>query len=148
MAMDTRPDPLQFYETAHWRVVLNTNQTYLGRSVVLLKRPCGQLADVTDAEFSELLTVIRKLEHVFHSVLGATMFNWSCLMNFAYRDTVPNPQIHWHLVPRYDHTVEFAGRSFSDPNFGNRSKDDITTLPDGVLPELRNTLIKNLQPGQ
>lgn len=47
------------------------------------------------------------------------MFNWSCLMNFAYRNDPPDPQVHWHFRPRYKHPVDFAGEKFEDRAFGS-----------------------------
>lgn len=96
------------------------DQTYFGRCVVVLKRKCGDLADVTNEEMIDLLeNVVRKLESAFRKAFGATMFNWACLMNNAYQEKPPDPQVHWHLRPRYDRIVEFEGETFVDSDFGH-----------------------------
>jgi diadenosine tetraphosphate (Ap4A) HIT family hydrolase len=30
----------------------------------------------------------------------------------------PEPHLHWHFIPRYNHPVNFAGHTFEDPHFG------------------------------
>lgn len=107
------------FETSYWQIKLMNEQMYLGRCVVVLKRSCGDLAGLTNEETLDFLVVVRKMEGLLRKTFNATMFNWSCLMNAAYRETPPNPQVHWHFRPRYDHLVEFAGEVFKDPNFGH-----------------------------
>jgi hypothetical protein len=47
------------------------------------------------------------------------MFNWSCYMSHAYREHPASPHVHWWAVPRCARPVEFAGRTYDDPHFGN-----------------------------
>ncbi len=58
---------------------------------------------------------------------GATMVNFSCLRNWAFRSVAPeppllegrpNPHVHWHVAPRYASTVVFGGEEFIDRRFG------------------------------
>ncbi len=111
------PDNVIF-ETEYWNVFLSDEQTYLGRAVIELKRVSPNLSDVTEAEFADLHEVIKKYESAAAKAFGATMFNWSCLMNNAYQKKPPTPHVHWHCRPRYDHEVTFEGETFIDPNFG------------------------------
>jgi len=116
------PAPPNFtfvHEAALWRVVLPLNQCLLGRCVVSLKRHCGDLAELTPDELLDWLQVVNVLEPALRAAFGVTMFNWSCYMNFAYRETPPNPHIHWWAVPRYAHPVVLGGWTFEDPDFGS-----------------------------
>jgi len=106
------------YETKYWIVFLALDQSYLGRCVVVLKRHCGDLAELTQEEWLDFSEIVKKLESALKKSFDATMFNWTCLMNHAYRNNPPNPHVHWHLRPRYNHDVEFAGLTFKDPDFG------------------------------
>jgi diadenosine tetraphosphate (Ap4A) HIT family hydrolase len=109
-----------FFETKHWFVVLADEQTYLGYCVVILKRrDCGDLALVTEEELLDFRVMVETLQNAFRKAFGATMFNWSCLMNNAYQEAEPKPHVHWHVKPRYDRPVVFAGEVFEDPNFGH-----------------------------
>jgi diadenosine tetraphosphate (Ap4A) HIT family hydrolase len=107
-------------ETNFWKAILNENQSYLGRCIVVLKRSCGNMSDITTEEWLDFHeNVLKKLESTFKKAFGATMFNWTCLMNFAYQEKIPKPQVHWHFKPRYDHEVEFAGENFQDLEFAH-----------------------------
>ena len=106
------PDYLLLSQTEFWRICLAPNQSLLGRCVIHLKRHCGDLVDLTQAELLEFLNVIKRVEGSTRLAFGAAMFNWSCYMNHAYRENPPNPHIHWWAVPRYDHKVEFGGLAF------------------------------------
>lgn len=113
------PDYLLLLETQYWRICLAPNQGLLGRCAIHLKRHASDLADLTESELLEFLSVVKLVEASMKSAFGATMFNWSCYMNLSYRENPPNPHIHWWAVPRYDHKVEFGGLVFEDPHFGN-----------------------------
>ena len=63
--------------------------------------------------------VVKKLEAALKKSFDATMFNWSCLMNNAYQNDPPDPQVHWHFRPRYNHKVDFEGEIFEDKDFGH-----------------------------
>lgn len=107
------------FQTPYWKVVLNPEQSYLGRCVVLLERSCPNLSEVTTEEWVDLHTnVIIALEKALTDAFGATMFNWSCLMNNAYQEENPQPHVHFHIRPRYSDSVFFEGQEFIDPDFG------------------------------
>lgn len=106
-------------ETRFWRVILAPNQSLLGTCVIHLKRHSGDLAYLTPDELLEWFEIVKDLEMALQSVFGAVMFNWSCYMNHAYRESVPNPHIHWWAVPRYSQVVTIKGWHFEDPHFGN-----------------------------
>ena len=108
---------MNLFETEFWNVSLDPNHTYLGRSYIKLKRNCGAVSDVKKEEWAELIDIIKKLEFSIKKAFGTTMFNLNCFMNNSYKQGI-TPQVHFHLVPRYDHSVEFAGETFEDPEFG------------------------------
>jgi len=136
-----------FFETQNWFAKLMKDQLYFGRCVVVLKRKCGDLADLTQAEIIDFLNVVKKIEMLFRKTFGATMFNWSCLMNNAYQEDEPKPHVHWHFRPRYDEVVEFAGVTFKDPNFGHhylRGQENEHIVSDKILKLIKLKLQENL----
>ncbi len=138
------PDYRFLYETEHWRVVLAPNQCLLGRCIVHLKRHSGDLGDLTRDELIEWLEVVQTLEDALRSAFGATMFNWSCYMNHAYREGTPNPHVHWWAVPRYDHPVTVGAWIFKDPHFGSPYDHHRWTE---VPKEIHQQIVKRIQQG-
>lgn len=111
---------LDIQNTKYWKIILSPEQYYFGRCVVILKRECGELSKLTDEEFLDLLEIIKKFETVMKKEFGATMFNWTCLMNNAYKETNnETPQVHFHVRPRYKNKVEFAENTFKDEEFAH-----------------------------
>ena len=106
-------------QTNYWRVVLASNQALLGRCVVHLLRHEPRLSGLTSEEHSDWFSLVKSFETALHSVFNPTLFNWSCYMNHAYRENLPNPHVHWWVVPRYSHPIEFLDMQFEDPDFGN-----------------------------
>ena len=124
------------FQTPNWKVVLNDNQKYLGRLVIILNRPCGDLAEVTEPEMLDFLHIVKITETALTQVFAATMFNWACAMNLAYRETPPNPQVHWHCIPRYDHPVKFADQVFTDAEFGSRNANEVENVSPEVFSKI------------
>jgi len=114
------------FETKYWTIELASDQTYLGRCKIILKRKCGELNKVNNKEWDDFLKVIKRMENGLKIAFNATMFNWTCLMNDAYQSKNPMPQVHWHFRPRYKNKIKFNGLFFEDKEFGqhyNREKN-------------------------
>ncbi len=109
----------QVHETAFWSVFLSDEQDYIGRCILVLKRHCGSMSELTVNEWEELRKLICKVETCLKMVLGATLCNWSCLMNSFYKESEPDPHLHIHVRPRYDEPVMVNGRTYIDCEFGH-----------------------------
>jgi diadenosine tetraphosphate (Ap4A) HIT family hydrolase len=100
------------------------------------------VADLTQEEILDWLEVVRSHEPALQSAFGATLFNWSCYMNHAFRVASPVPHVHWWAVPRYDHPVPVADWVFEDPDFGSPyDHDRWLEVPD----EIRRELVARIQ---
>lgn len=110
---------LQVYESAFWSVFLADEQDYIGRCILVLKRHCGSLAELSDEEWKDLHDLVCKVETCLKRVLGASLCNWSCLMNSFYKEAVPDPHLHIHVRPRYDKPVIINGNTYTDCEFGH-----------------------------
>ena len=109
----------QIYETASWSVFLSDEQDYIGRCILVSKRHCGSVPELTDDEWKELRKLICKVETCLKTVLGATLCNWSCLMNSFYKESEPNPHLHIHVRPRYSESLVLNGHTYIDSEFGH-----------------------------
>ena len=44
----------QVYESSLWSVFLSDGEDYIGRCILVLKRHCGSMSEMTDDEWEEL----------------------------------------------------------------------------------------------
>ena len=118
------------YDTAHWSVFLSDKQDYIGRCIVVLNSHKESLSALSPNEWDDLKNVVDDIEHKLKTKLGATMFNWSCLMNDAYKSTPPCPHVHLHVRPRYSALLTIGNYSFCDERFAhhydNKLESDTT----------------------
>lgn len=131
-------------ETEYWKAYVMPDQRYLGRMVVPLKASRRHLAELSAEEFQDFRVVVRILECAVIRALGATHFNWACLMNNAYQEDNPQPHVHWHVRPRYQTPPVFMRAEYPDPNFGHhylREEGDKVFAP----PEFRFALAERLR---
>jgi len=121
------------YENEFWSVFLSDEQDYIGRCILVLKRHCSSMSELTEYEWENLHMLICKVETCLKTVLGATLCNWSCLMNNFYKESEPNPHLHIHVRPRYDEPVMVNGHTYIDSEFGHHyavNKSGIISVED------------------
>jgi diadenosine tetraphosphate (Ap4A) HIT family hydrolase len=112
MALTHIPDPAYLIgQSENWAVVLNTDQSLIGRCFLLLKRPETDVTALTEAELAELWTMTRRAKNALELAWEPDHFNYAFLMNL-------DKQVHFHVIPRYRGRREFAGGTFVDPEFG------------------------------
>ena len=140
--LEPKEDEIVF-ETDHWKVILADDQAYLGRCYVTLKRHCETVLDLTSPEWSDLQSVMKKLEATLKAAFNATMFNWTCLMNLAYQNTPPNPHVHWHFKPRYQSPVTIDQELFTDDEIGHHYSVQRHHVVDGSLYQVIRAKIQN-----
>ena len=121
------------FETKYWIILLADDQYDLGRCVIILKRHCDSLSKLKIEEIIDFLEVVKKLENTIKKSFNATMFNWSCLMNNAYKSNNPNPHIHWHLRPRYKEKVKFDNITFEDLEFAHHYDNKKVLKPSQII---------------
>ena len=118
MSLMTYNEAILLFESDFWIVYLSKEQSYLGRSSVKLKRPCKNLSELSPEEWLDFGIIVKKFEFLLGKTFGATMFNWTCMMNNAYKNEYA-AQVHWHVRPRYADKVSLGDSIFNDPNFGH-----------------------------
>lgn len=132
-------EPLIF-ETDYWRVLLAPNQSLLGRCYVNLRRHTGKLSALHPQEIEDWLAVLKRLEISATAAFDATLFNWQCNLNFAYKEQHPDPHIHWHFMPRYGSKRTLFGYMFEDVDFGGLYKPRNYELPPETLIKIAELL--------
>jgi diadenosine tetraphosphate (Ap4A) HIT family hydrolase len=133
------------WETNFWRIYLAPSQRYLGTCVVALKRRCKDLSGLLDTEWVDFANVVRKLEESLEALFHPTLYNWSCFKNSVFRGENPEPEIHWHFIPRYKNPVEFGGMIFQDPDFGYIPIPLKKEIPGEIMEKLAKGIKKGIE---
>lgn len=145
-------DPSTFAVSRHWKMVLHPDQTVPGAVLVVSLRHVAKISDLTDDEAADFFGVATALERSLENDLTATMVNFSCLRNWSYRhddptppwrNGAPNPHVHWHVAPRYDHGYTVLDEEFTDVEFG----DELVWRSRVISWPAQNELVRRLQVG-
>ena len=132
------------FETKYWQIYLAPSQRYLGTCVIVLKRECSNLKGVRYKEWVEFAEIVNKLETGLEKSFSPTLFNWSCFMNSAYRVNSPNPEVHWHLIPRYNYKINLEDLEFFDPDFGYIPQPIERKISENAMKKIMDKIKENL----
>ena len=107
---------MDLYKGKYWNVIYGKwCQEFIGYCIISSTKE--NLSELTPEEWKELGEIEKELERVCKKLFNATMFNFCCLMNDAYRDN-SKPNVHYHFVPRYKSEVSIFGKRYKDKHFG------------------------------
>lgn len=110
---------MELYEGKNWKVIfVSKKQKHLGRCKIVNKNYKSSLSDLTIEEWTELAPIEKELERICKKLFHATMFNFACLMNKAYKEN-KTPYVHFHFIPRYKKNVLIGNKIYKDILFGN-----------------------------
>jgi ATP adenylyltransferase len=134
------------HEGKYWQVALSSDQQYLGKSFVLLKRHAENIRALEKNEAAELFEIMQRFEFALDQAFQPTHFNWSCLMNNSARDGSPF-HVHWHAIPRYDEWRLVADIEFIDQRWPQSARDmePNTPRPD-ILAQIKNVILEKWRP--
>lgn len=137
--------PYLVAEGARWKLYLDVNQAYLGESYLALREHTKSLSELSAEDWKEFEELVRKIEQAYTKELGVTVFNWSCFMNNAFIEEAGEPHVHWHITPRYQRKVSFAGETFTDEKFGyHKDIESKRTLEAKTMEQLTEQLKKSM----
>lgn len=94
-------------EYEHWAVLLRPQQVTLGSLVLVEKSPATSYGDISVAAMAEQKQIAADIEQTLKTMFGAEKFNYMMLM-------MVDPNVHFHVIPRYSAEKEFAGVKFAD----------------------------------
>ena len=108
-----------FFQQNIWDIYLANEQDYVGRSILVLKRHCGSLSELSMSEWDNLKSIIDRMEFCYREVLGAELCNWSYLMNNFYKQNAPNPHLHIYGRPSYKNGIVLNEIRYDDLEYGH-----------------------------
>jgi diadenosine tetraphosphate (Ap4A) HIT family hydrolase len=91
----------------HWTVLLRPAQVTLGSLVLAAFEPARALSDLSRESFAELRDVVGDIELALRRAFDYDKINYLLLM-------MVDPDVHFHVIPRYASDREFAGVRFTD----------------------------------
>jgi diadenosine tetraphosphate (Ap4A) HIT family hydrolase len=94
-------------QTAFWTVLLRPRQPTLGALVLICRESAQAFAQVSPAAFADLQIVVRTVEAMLKQVVQYERINYLMLM-------MVDPDVHFHVLPRYSNAREMAGCTFPD----------------------------------
>jgi len=111
-------------------VLLRPAQVTLGRLVLVCKGAAQRFGAIGSEASAELAAVADGIERALADAFDHDRINYLMLM-------MVDPDVHFHVLPRYEAEREFAGQRFEDPFWPG--PPDVThrvELADGVQPAL------------
>ncbi|HET9064015.1 MAG TPA: HIT family protein [Candidatus Binatia bacterium] len=118
-----------------WTVQLRPKQVTLGSLVLVCKAPVRAFHEIGAAAFAELERATTDIERVLGELVRYERINYLMLM-------MVDPDVHFHVIPRYSQTRSFAGVEFVDA--GWPGPPDLKTGID-VEDSLRTALLTALR---
>ena len=121
----------------HWRVFAATEQNYLGKCIVALRRHEEDFLALTDDERDEMWHSAGVVRDALARLFAPDHFNYQVLGNSV-------RHVHMHLTPRYTAAREFAGLMFTDDHWGTWPFPVDRELPPGFLKTLADTIQREM----
>lgn len=126
-------------QTDCWTLLLRPKQPTLGALVLVCREPVQAFADVSAQAFAEMQGMVRRIEATLREVVGYERINYLMLM-------MVDPDVHFHVIPRYDGTRTFEGVRFPDTGWpGPPALDAAVSLDAALATQLSAALREALQ---
>ena len=122
-------------------MAVNRNQDLLGKTMLVLERPCLAVIELHPSEWAALHAELRQLVPVLTRLFAPDQVNFGFLMN-------QDAQVHLHVIPRYRSARTWRGRTFEDSNWGSAAGQDQRLLPLDALAELAQEISAELHSGR
>lgn len=95
-------------EYQHWAVLLRPKQVTVGSLVLICTEDARSFPNISAGAFVEMQTVTRDIETTLKKVFSFDKINYICLM-------MVDPQVHFHVLPRYAKPVAISDTEYADP---------------------------------
>lgn len=122
-------------EYNHWVVLFRQKQVTIGSLIIMSKNLAARsLGEVSAESWGEFGQVCSDMEALLKKAFGAEKFNYLALMML-------DPEVHFHLIPRYSKPVNFAGKEFIDPDWPGATKKVAMELDQETLDKIKEKII-------
>jgi diadenosine tetraphosphate (Ap4A) HIT family hydrolase len=94
----------------HWLVLLRPKQPTLGSVVLVCTDPAARFGEISAVASAELQTATDRIERALAATFSNDKINYLMLM-------MVDPDVHFHVLPRYAEGREFEGSRFADEHW-------------------------------
>lgn len=94
----------------HWSILLRPVQLTLGSVVLVNHEPVHAFSKLSKASFTELHKITVQIESALFRAFKYDKLNYLMLM-------MVDPDVHFHIIPRYAEPKHFNGIEFVDPGW-------------------------------
>lgn len=116
-----------------WTAAVNRNQHLLGKSMLVLRRPCTAVVDIEPDEWEALHGEIGRIVTAIDELFAPDQFNFAFLMNV-------DSQVHLHVIPRYATPRHWNDSDFFDARWGRPFDDEQLLLDSAELEQLADAI--------
>lgn len=116
------PDTL-LHAYRHWLALLRPAQATLGALVLVCTEPARSFGTVSAEALAELGQAASDIETALTRAFAYDKINYLMLMMI-------DPDVHFHVLPRYGQTRQFAGLDFADAGWPGPPRLDTATATD------------------
>jgi len=100
------------YQYQHWSILLRPVQLTLGSMVLVAHDSASAFSQLSQESFMELHKITAQLEPALDHAFTYDKLNYLMLM-------MVDPDVHFHVVPRYAKPKKFENIEFTDPGWPN-----------------------------
>lgn len=123
------------HDDGDWIVLVRPQQVTLGSLVLASRRPVERFGAIGDDGFRALGPAVRRIEAALSAFVAYQKINYLMLM-------MVDPDVHFHVIPRYQGERQFAGLAF--PDAGWPGPPDLTAAV-SPAPEVLTALVEALR---
>ncbi len=128
-------------ESPHWAVLLRPVQCTLGALVLCSKTQEHALPSLAPEAFTDLRTICQRLECALAGAFGYEKINYLMLM-------MVDPEVHFHVLPRYSSEQVFAGHRFPDSGWPGPPDISAGVAVEGALTHTLLAVLRKHLPAQ
>ncbi len=126
-------------EFKHWFLVLNWEQGFLGRSILILKAHKVDESELNREEILEKHEIYCLWRNAVTVAFGAEKINQAQLGN---EEETHKGHLHWHFIPRYRKRIMFDGVEFPHDTPETQKQNYSRVAVRGVTPREMRLAIK------
>ncbi|HWL63764.1 MAG TPA: HIT family protein [Steroidobacteraceae bacterium] len=128
-------------QTRYWTVLLRPRQPTLGALVLVCREEVKAFSELSGEAFADLQHVVQGVEAALREVVAYERINYLMLM-------MVDPDVHFHVIPRYQSPRQFGGTSFPDTGWPGPPALEPAVVPAAELAEALRLRLQQAWPSR